>query len=549
MKKILGLIAVLLMAFVLVGCNVEKSKITITFNSNGGSVVEEQTVDLKNISDFKMPADPSKEGYIFDGWYIDQDLLTAFDISQLKENVTLFAKWVEGNGLSVEAKLTFNATEYYDDEKYETKMDANIKVLAEELEVEKIEDLKLQAIIELSMEGQKVKLDLITTGGIAYVSIPKEITGMDTEYKVSINLKTLLDLLMSEMEAGAGDTSLSMMGIIGEFIAAESLDEKLNIIESFILENSGLPAETVDEIMILVEDAYELLLTLIPETKVEGNVTSFEITNQDVNEFMDAVCDFVVENYDVLYGLFEEDYVEYEEFFEIEIGTCTYYISPNENYYYDEFGNEYTYADDVTETFGSINNFTNVYTPYFADGYYDATTWEKLNYYCHDYIEGNIYYLMDDYQIMFENEVCALADYLEEIELYNIFNPVYEDIFYNYYYDEYVNSNLEVLDYDEVKNLLLEEEIAMIKEELEMAKNLFDLNQCKLSVTENNGNVEKIEFNFDLTLKEVDYESEELTYVDNSNIDLDLEINIKKCNVEIAAPNASEYQDITNTIQ
>ena len=73
----------------------------------------------------------------------------------------------------------------------------------------------------------------------------------------------------------------------------------------------------------------------------------------------------------------------YEEFFEIEIGTCTYYISPNENYYYDEFGNEYTYADDVTETFGRINNFTNVYTPYYADGYYDATTWEKLNYYCH----------------------------------------------------------------------------------------------------------------------------------------------------------------------
>ena len=49
--------------------------------------------------------------------------------------------------------------------------------------------------------------------------------------------------------------------------------------------------------------------------------------------------------------------------------------------------------------------------------------------------------------------------------------------------------------------------------------------------------------------EEVDYESEELTYIDSSNINIDLEINIKKCNVEIAAPNASEYQDITNTIQ
>ena len=50
---------------------------TVTFDSNGGSSVTKQTVASgKTVSE---PADPTREGYVFDGWYIDKELTDAYD--------------------------------------------------------------------------------------------------------------------------------------------------------------------------------------------------------------------------------------------------------------------------------------------------------------------------------------------------------------------------------------------------------------------------------------------------------------------------------------
>lgn len=65
---------------------------TVTFDSNGGSAVPTQTV--KSGSMAVAPADPTKEGYTFDGWYCDPALEKPYDFhTNVTADITLYAKW------------------------------------------------------------------------------------------------------------------------------------------------------------------------------------------------------------------------------------------------------------------------------------------------------------------------------------------------------------------------------------------------------------------------------------------------------------------------
>lgn len=69
---------------------------TAQFDTNGGSAVIEIKTD-KN-GKIEKPADPTKEGYIFVGWYSDSKLTKPFDFNaELTANSTLYAKWKENN--------------------------------------------------------------------------------------------------------------------------------------------------------------------------------------------------------------------------------------------------------------------------------------------------------------------------------------------------------------------------------------------------------------------------------------------------------------------
>ncbi len=61
----------------------------VTFDSNGGSSVKSQTVELTKL--VSVPVSPTKAGYSFDGWY---NGTTLYDFkTPLKGNLTLTAKW------------------------------------------------------------------------------------------------------------------------------------------------------------------------------------------------------------------------------------------------------------------------------------------------------------------------------------------------------------------------------------------------------------------------------------------------------------------------
>lgn len=67
---------------------------TVKFDTDGGSAVSSKTVTRN--SKVAEPADPTKDGYTFDGWYTDKNLTAAYDFSQpVTKNITLYAKWTE----------------------------------------------------------------------------------------------------------------------------------------------------------------------------------------------------------------------------------------------------------------------------------------------------------------------------------------------------------------------------------------------------------------------------------------------------------------------
>lgn len=71
---------------------VDPTTYTVSFNSNGGSAVED--VEVEGGALLVEPTDPTKDGYVFDGWYEDQALTIPFDFDEvITSNMTLFAKW------------------------------------------------------------------------------------------------------------------------------------------------------------------------------------------------------------------------------------------------------------------------------------------------------------------------------------------------------------------------------------------------------------------------------------------------------------------------
>lgn len=69
----------------------------VKFESNGGSQVPGQTVSYGE--KLARPGNPTREGYRFVGWYRDIDLQIPwdFDTDTVQGNMTLYAKWKEGN--------------------------------------------------------------------------------------------------------------------------------------------------------------------------------------------------------------------------------------------------------------------------------------------------------------------------------------------------------------------------------------------------------------------------------------------------------------------
>ena len=72
----------------------EVEKFNVTFNTNGGSVIASQEVESGSTA--TKPADPTKDGYNFIGWYADETLKIEYNFNNpITQDTIIYAKWEE----------------------------------------------------------------------------------------------------------------------------------------------------------------------------------------------------------------------------------------------------------------------------------------------------------------------------------------------------------------------------------------------------------------------------------------------------------------------
>lgn len=75
----------------------EEVKYTVTFDTQGHGMAPQPITNIKSGDRITKPADPSADGYRFDGWYQDASCQNAWNFSTdtVQADITLYAKWVQ----------------------------------------------------------------------------------------------------------------------------------------------------------------------------------------------------------------------------------------------------------------------------------------------------------------------------------------------------------------------------------------------------------------------------------------------------------------------
>ena len=105
-KKIIALIGAIIVILCVVMLFVlgKNGKYEVKFNTNGGTIIEVQSI--KKGETASKPADPTKDGYVFDNWYLNDEV---YDFSkEVTEDITLEARWTEVDIDKEEYTVTFN---------------------------------------------------------------------------------------------------------------------------------------------------------------------------------------------------------------------------------------------------------------------------------------------------------------------------------------------------------------------------------------------------------------------------------------------------------
>ncbi len=80
----------------------EANPCTVTFESNGGSAVDAQSVNYDEAA--TEPEAPTKKGYVFGGWYTDEALTEPYTFDEdVQGDKTLYAKWNEAVTVTFDA--------------------------------------------------------------------------------------------------------------------------------------------------------------------------------------------------------------------------------------------------------------------------------------------------------------------------------------------------------------------------------------------------------------------------------------------------------------
>ena len=87
---------------------VSGSNFTVTFNSQGGTIVSPQTVISGGL--LIAPHNPERSNYTFSGWHKETECTTAwnFTTDTVTADMTLYAEWIDNNNTATYT-VTFNS--------------------------------------------------------------------------------------------------------------------------------------------------------------------------------------------------------------------------------------------------------------------------------------------------------------------------------------------------------------------------------------------------------------------------------------------------------
>ncbi len=72
------------------------TRYTLTYETNGGNKIAMEA--YTSGTTVKLTKVPVKDGYVFDGWHLDESLTEDVDEVKMNKNITVYAAWVEDNG-------------------------------------------------------------------------------------------------------------------------------------------------------------------------------------------------------------------------------------------------------------------------------------------------------------------------------------------------------------------------------------------------------------------------------------------------------------------
>ena len=106
-KSIVAMTIIAIMIFTLIPVNISfaTDKCTVTFETNGGSKVN--SVQVEPTQKLTLPEPPTKEGFVFGGWCIDEECEYSFYAGEsITSDITLYAKWFDPSKVIKTLNLT-----------------------------------------------------------------------------------------------------------------------------------------------------------------------------------------------------------------------------------------------------------------------------------------------------------------------------------------------------------------------------------------------------------------------------------------------------------
>lgn len=175
--------SILMLCLLMLGAACGTSKVTMRFQTNGGSAIAD--IEANAGEGITPPADPVKEGFVFDGWYLTSDFSgTKETIPSVmpEKDVTYYAKWKETATVSVALDPGSGGT--MAQTSYQTAAGSSLSAF--------LKDKTPQAKEGLTFKGWFTKSGDVYTAVAEDATVPEEGIALYAQYDASVNIEIYL---------------------------------------------------------------------------------------------------------------------------------------------------------------------------------------------------------------------------------------------------------------------------------------------------------------------------------------------------------------------